>query len=255
MPAFILIGAGLDPKKHLTSEAIAALRSVSMIFSERYTSVLPDDWVNVIESVSGKRIEILDRKAVEEERIILSECSKADVALVVPGDALTATTHIHLVDEAEKRGIKVKVIPGISIMSVAPGLLGLQGYKFGRTVSLPRWREGFTPVSPLHGIIENLSRGLHTLLLLDTEPDAMTASEAASQLVKMAEDEKRSDTISKTTMVCVIARACFDDQKLAYVPLGRLASMDFGPPPHAMVIPGELHFIEKERLDRIIRVA
>lgn len=250
MPSFILIGAGLDPKRHLTSEAIAALRSVSKVFAERYTSVLPDGWEDVIGSVSGKSIEVLDRKAVEEERIILSACSRSDVALVVPGDALTATTHIHIVDEAEKRGLYVRIIPGISIMSVAPGLLGLQGYKFGRTVSLPRWREGFAPTSPLKGIIENLNMGLHTLLLLDTEPEAMIASEAASQLIKIVEAEKCSE-ISKDTMLCAIARACFDDQRLAFVSLGKLASIDLGPPPHALVLPGELHFMEKERLDRI----
>jgi diphthine synthase len=250
MCAFILIGTGLNPGRHLTLEAVDAVKSVERVFAETYTSRMPDGWIEVIESRTGRKVETLDRVSVEKGDILISACETGGVSLLVPGDPLTATTHIHLIEEMEKRNIKVRVIPGVSILSVAPGLLGLQAYKFGRTVSLPRWRPGFEPVSPLEHILENLRLGLHTLILLDTEPEPMSASEAGSQLLCMSE-RSGTETLTRDTMICVVARACFDDQTLLYLPLGRLPEVNPGPPPHSLVIPGSLHFIEKQRLERI----
>ncbi|KAI5289562.1 diphthine synthase, partial [Ascosphaera atra] len=78
----------------------------------------------------------------------------------------SATTHTDLVLRARETGIKINTVPNASIMS-AIGSTGLQLYNFGQTVSMVFFTETWRPSSFYDRIKENVSIGLHTLVLLD----------------------------------------------------------------------------------------
>ena len=166
------------------------------------------------------------------------------------GDPFSATTHVELRIRARKLGIPVTVVHGASALTAVPGLLGLQHYKFGRTTTLPFPEKGYFPESPYDIIVENHSRGLHTLVLLDIQADKgrlMTANDGMGILSEL-ENRKRGGILGPDALVGVVARA---GSALPVVRAGRLAVLakeDFGPPHHSIVVPGKLHFMEAEAL-------
>jgi diphthine synthase len=233
----VFIGLGID-NGYITLKGLEEAKRCDRIFAEFYTS-------KVFDIDLGREIEILDRKEIEEGNKVMEAASRESVALLVPGDPMAATTHLQMRLEAMKRGIKVRVICGVSIFSAVPSLLGLEHYKFGRTVSIPWPRENFSPRSYYHAIGENYP--LHTLALLDTEPP-MSANEGVRILMDIEREEKKG-ILTEERLVCVVARAGSDDCLIRCGKTKDIKSMDFGPTPHALVIPGELHFMEEESLD------
>src|SRR5947209_20094541 len=94
------------------------------------------------------------------------------------------TTHISIRLELARRGIPSRIIHGPSVTSAVCGATGLQSYKFGKSVTLPR--EPGVPGSLLDTVRDNKNRGLHTLLLLDVRPEMskqLTIGEPATKLV------------------------------------------------------------------------
>ncbi len=222
----ILVGAGLK-RKHITEEGRKYLEEADVIYRETYTSVYPDP-------LPGKP---LGRQDLEEgmERI-LEEARDKKVVILVPGDPLVATTHISLILEARKRGIETKVAHAPSIFTVAPGLCGLQIYKFGRTVTIPRFREGFRPSSFAVHMRENLKRGLHTLVLLDVD---LSIPEALKEV-------EEADPGLLEEIWVGIARG----GEVIRAGKGKeLANVEFGPLPHVLILVGPLHPLEKEALE------
>lgn len=52
------------------------------------------------------------------------------------------------------------------------------------------------------------------------------------------------------TSKCVgLARIGHPTECIAYGSLQQLSHFNFGPPPHSLIIPGELHFLEAEHLE------
>jgi diphthine synthase len=233
----VFIGLGIDDG-YITLKGLEEAKRCDRVFAEFYTS-------KVFNLDLGREIEILDRKEIEEGNRIIEAASRESVALLVPGDPMAATTHLQMRLEAMKRGIKVRVICGVSIFSAVPSLLGLENYKFGKTVSIPWPRENFSPKSYYYAIGANYP--LHTLVLLDTEPP-MSANEGI-RILRDIEKEEKKGIITEETLVCVVARAGSDD---CFIKCGKaegIKSTDFGPTPHAIVVPGELHFMEEESLN------
>jgi len=232
----VFIGLGIDDG-YITLKGLEAAKRCDRVFAEFYTS-------KVFDLDIGKEIEVLDRKEIEEGNKVLEAAGRESVALLVPGDPMAATTHLQMRLEAIKRGIKFRIICGVSIFSAVPSLLGLEHYKFGKTVSIPWPRENFSPKSYYHAIGENYP--LHTLVLLDTEPP-MSANEGM-RILRDIEREEKKGIITEETLMCVVARAGSDD---CFIKCGKaedIKSADFGPTPHAIVVPGELHFMEGESL-------
>ena len=79
---------------------------------------------------------------------------------------LRATTHSDILLRARALKIPTCVIHNASIMN-AVGACGLQLYNFGQTVSLVFFTETWKPDSFYYRVRENLSLGMHTLILLD----------------------------------------------------------------------------------------
>ena len=174
------------------------------------------------------------------------------VALLVPGDPMAATTHVELRLRARDEGIPTRIVHGPSIVTAAAGLLGLQSYKFGRATTVPFAAAGFRPASPLDVISENRKRGLHTLVLLDLKEggEFLTAHEALRYLLDLAR-EKGSDALAEDTLVCVLSQVGSEVPRVTAGRAKDLLSRDLGPPLHCIVVPGELHFMEREALVKL----
>ena len=151
--------------------ALTTLRNCDEIFAEFYTSKLNDAQPKDLEAFIGKKLTILKRADVEEKNIIVSAARTKKVAFIAAGDPMSATTHLDLRLRAMKENIHTDVINGVSIFTACAAALGLQPYKFGRTVTIPFPEPNFLPSSPYDNILENYSRGLHTLILLDIKQE------------------------------------------------------------------------------------
>lgn len=226
------------------------LESADFAFAESYTSNLTPGSVERLSDRTGKNIELLGRSDVETADVLLEKASGYRVVLLVPGDPMTATTHVDLRLRAHKKGIDTAVVNGVSALTAVPGLLGLQHYKFGRTTTVPFPAEGYSPTSPYEVVRENLGRGLHTLVLLDIDAENsnyMTANQGLNLLMNM-EERVGSGILSPRSLVCVVACAGHPTPVVKAGPLAALSDLDFGPPLHTVVVPGKLHFMEEEAL-------
>ena len=162
-----LIGLGLGDMKDITVKGLEAVRQCDKVFLEAYTSLLLNSELSELEKYYDKALTVADREMVESHSdMILDPAVTGDVAFLVVGDPLGATTHTDIILRAVERDIPYKVIHNASIMN-AIASTGLQLYNFGDTVSVCLWREGWRPTSFVDKIISNLRSGLHVLCLLD----------------------------------------------------------------------------------------
>ncbi len=228
--ALILVGTGVA--FDLTKSGIDAIRSCQEAFIETYTNPIPDRDISALEADVGKPVRRLGREQMESPYLI-KKAESADICVLASGDPLTATTHITLVLEARQRGVPVRVIHNSSIHSVAPGRAGLQMYRFGKTATLVNPKANYRPTSSLEAVRENLSRNLHTLVLLDTEPEPMTAQAALEMLSEF------DDAI-------VLSRAGRPDERITYGKIRELKTRDLGRPPITVLVPAKLHPVEQD---------
>ena len=194
MSDLIFIGLGLHDEKGITLAGLEAVKECDMIFMEEYTAVLTGASHQKLEELYGKPITFLDRAAVEKGDIILESAKQQKTAFLVPGDVMSATTHVDIWLRARDMGIEVKTIPGVSALTAIPGLLGLQIYKFGKITTIPFWEENYKPASFYDVVADNLEMGLHSLVLLDIQADkdrCMTATHAIEMLIDVEKDSGR----------------------------------------------------------------
>lgn len=175
----------------------------------------------------------------EESERILEEAKTKKVGILIGGDCLTATTHTSLLEDAKRRKIQTKVIHGSSIYT-AICETGLFIYKFGKTATIP-----------LNGKLENVKEtvkmnkklGLHTLLLLDLDKEAsifLTVKDALKMLLK--------EKIIKETDELIAFSKAGEESKICYDTVKGLTMREI-PLPAVLIIPGKLHFKEKDFLE------
>ncbi|MEJ5293343.1 MAG: diphthine synthase [Candidatus Methanosuratincola sp.] len=251
MPPLTFIGLGLHDEKGISLRGLERARAADLVLFEHYTNVMPGLSLESLGRIVGKEIRTVGRREVEDGKAILDAASHGEVALLVAGDPFVATTHVDLRLRAIKRGIKVEVVNAPSIISVAPGAVGLQNYKFGKsaTITFPE------PISmvPYETLKTNRGLGLHTLFFLDLRVEEgrfMKAGEAISLLLEM-EEEQRGGVVSGDTLMVVLARAGSPSQLVRAGRASDLRPLEFGPPPHSLIVPGRLHFMEAEALTLI----
>jgi diphthine synthase len=163
---------------------------------------------------------------------------------------MVATTHVDLRLRAHKAGIKTRIIHASSIASAAAGVTGLQSYKFGRTVTVPSSWLGEFPESIYNGIRNNLSLGLHTLVLLEIDVENKTYISipmALKHLLALSEHQPNS-VVTPQTLVVGISRLEAPDMTLKAGTVSGIMQVDFGGPPYTIIFPGQLHFVEAEAL-------
>jgi diphthine synthase len=250
MGELVFVGLGLHDENGISLKGLMEVKSAESVFIELYTSLLPNFSIKHFEEVSGKKLWVVSRRELEDENgeAVLKEAESSKAVLLVPGDPLIATTHVALRLEAEKRGIKTRVIHGASIVSAAMGLSGLHNYKFGKSVTIP-FPEHFSE-TPYDVIAENLRLGLHTLCLLDIDAEEkryLSIREALEMLLKVEEKRKRG-VITGERLAVGIARAGSHNPTVKADFAEELLRYDFREPPYTLIFPGKLHFMEAEAL-------
>jgi diphthine methyl ester synthase len=194
-----IVGLGLGDERDITVRGLEAVKQSQHLFLEYYTSILGVD-AKKLEAYygTGVAIRIADRAMVESQaEEIYLPAKDQDVAFLVVGDPLCATTHtgtsrcsaetslsialaelthlivtattillIDLILRAKESGVQVEVVHNTSIMGGVASS-GLQLYKFGYTVSIPFFEGDWKPSSFYDRIKYNLGGGMHTLCLLD----------------------------------------------------------------------------------------
>jgi diphthine methyl ester synthase len=234
--ALYLIGTGMN-EKSLTVEALEILKSCDTIYLENYTVNFPYPKKN-LETNYNIKIQELDRQKIEDESI-LQEAKTSEVALLVYGDALSATTHIQLILEAKKQNIPYKILHNASILTTIAET-GLSLYKFGKTTSMPNWTEHTNkPTSFANYIEQNQSIGAHTLILTDIGLEIKNAIQQLEESYKELPEK-----------IIAISRAGTERQKIFYDTPENLKKENVAMP-FCLIIPSELSHAEEEFLEMI----
>ena len=247
------IGLGLYDEKDVSMKGIEALEKVDEVYAEFYTANLFGTTLSAVEEIISKEIKVLTREEVEEYNIPLKAAMEKDIAFLAAGDPLIATTHANMMIEAKKWNIETTVIHSSSILSAAPGLAGLQAYKFGKITTIPFPEENYFPHSPYLTIKSNMELDAHTLVLLDIkahENRYMTANHGLKYLLKV-EENRNENILSEDSLAVVVARAGSIKPVVRADKIKILIHEDFGGPLHCLIMPCKLHFIEAEYLVRI----
>lgn len=224
-----LIGLGLNVAG-ISQQGLEAVNRCEKVYLEFYTVNFPYS-KEELEKILGKEVILADRDFVESLKIV-EEAKNADVALLIYGSPLTATTHISLLQEAKKQNIEVKIIHNASIFD-AVAETGLQIYKFGKTSSIPDFKaESFIEV-----IKENLSIGAHSLILIDI---GIGFEHALERL--------RNISIDKLVVCSALGT---HDSRIYYGTLKELKTKKVKKP-FCFIVPGKLHFVEEEVLKKYV---
>ena len=245
------VGLGLNDDMGISLQGLEEVKTADAVFIELYTSFMPNFSIKHFEQISGKRLTVVSRRELEDENgeAILKAAENGKTVLLVPGDPLIATTHVALRIEAEKRGIKTRIVHGASILSAVMGLSGLHNYKFGKSVTIPFPDETFSE-TPYDVIAQNRKLGLHTLCLLDIKAEEkryLSIREGLDLLLKI-EEKKKKGIVTMDSLVVGIARAGSNSPTVKADFIEKLLTYDFGEPPYSIIFPGKLHFMEAEAL-------
>jgi len=246
----VFVGLGLNDEKGISLSGLEETKTADYVFMELYTSLMPRFSLERFEALSGKKVNLIARRELEEENgeRILKDAEKGKTVFLVPGDPFIATTHMALRVKAEKRGVKTRIIHGASIISAIIGLSGLHNYKFGKTVTIP-FPENFSE-TPYNVIAQNRKVGLHTLCLLDLKVDEkrfLGISKALTLLLEI-EQKRKEGIVTPSTVAVGVARAGSNAPTLKADFIKGLLKHDFGGPPQSLIFPGALHFMEAEAL-------
>ncbi len=232
-----LIGLGLN-RDGISKYGLAVAKKCKKIYLENYTTDFPYS-EKELEEVIGKKIYPANREFIESLEIV-DEADRMDVALLVYGSPLTATTHISLIQEAKKSGVKYKVIYNASIFD-AVAETGLQLYKFGKIASMPTWKKNYEPDSFMEIVQQNQSMKAHSLILIDI---GLEFQNALKQLETCAEKYKiKLDKL----IVCQVLGT--KNRKISYKTLEKFKEFESVRKPYCIIIPSKLHFIEKQVLE------
>ena len=261
-----LVGLGLSHETDITVRGLETVRKCDRVYLEAYTSILMSTNHENLSKYYRKEIILADRDLVESgSDKILQGAGEVDVAFLVVGDPLGATTHTDLVLRARELNIEVEIIHNASIMN-AVGACGLQLYQFGQTVSLVFFTDAWRPDSFYDKILENRRLGLHTLVLLDIKvkeqsienlargraifepPRYMNIETAAKQLLEV-EEARSQQAYTENTPCVAISRLGSPSQAIKASTLKELLNYDSGEPLHSLVIAGrQIHELELDYL-------
>lgn len=239
-----IIGLGLNDEGDLTLKAIDCLKKCEKIYAEFYTNIWQGD-LSKLEKMVGNPITTLDREKVESE-FLIKEALVQDIALLVPGDPLSATTHFEIVALAKQSNIKYDIIHAPSIYT-AIAETGLHLYKFGRSTTVPKFQKGFQPSSPYEVIESNRKIGYHTLVLLDI---GMKVSDGLRNLMKLEESIKKN-VLSSSIKLIACTRLGNKERLIIYDTIENLINKEIQDVPAVVIIPGTLNFKEEEYLKNI----
>lgn len=232
-----LIGLGLN-EHSITKEGLDAISKCKKVYLENYTVNFPYT-EHQLEEVIGKKIKVADREKVENLSLI-DEAKKLDVALLVYGSPLSATTHIALINECRISRIKYRVIYSASIFDAIAGT-GLQLYKFGKVSSMPKWQKSYEPDSFIEVVNENQKINAHSLILVDI---GLEFRDALKQLKTALKNHEL-----KVERIVICQSLGTKKGKILYKSFEEAEDLTGVQKPYCIIIPDKLHFLEREVLE------
>lgn len=234
-----IIGLGLNYDS-IGKFALEIAKRCKKIYLENYTVNFPyatSDLTDII----GKKVEIADREKIEGLSLV-DEARKMDVALLVYGSPLTATTHITLYKECRESGVRCKILHNASIID-AVAETGLQLYKFGKITSMPKWQpeKNYTPDSFIEILKENESIGAHSLILCDIDLNLHFA------MLQLSDAAKKHNYKLKKIAVCRSLGT--PEARIYYADFSEAKEWQGIKPPFCIVIPGKMNDYEKSVIE------
>ena len=242
------VGLGISGFKSIPSEALDILSKADIVYLEQFTSPIGKSDLTKIKNATNGEFKLAKRWLVEDGSEILKNAKKKKVVLLAYGDPYIATTHIELRARAIEDKIKTHSIHASSSLTSMIGECGLHFYKVGRIATIMSEMKSLT--TPYYVIYKNIIEGNHTVLLLEYNQDKDFFLDPKDALNGLLETEKGQirNVISLSTYVIVASRIGFKDQKIISGKISSLKKIDFGKPPHTVIIPGRLHFTESDAL-------
>jgi diphthine synthase len=242
-----LVGAGLS-EGGLTEEALELLKRKSVtVYAEKYTGWFGER-IPELEDKLGKKVTILERSGLEDNiESLVGMAKKDDIAVLVAGDPLVATTHKIACIEAKKAGVEVKVIHASSILGAAMGESGLDFYRFGQVCTIPAWSEHYKPVSFYESVEKNQNNNLHSVLLLDYDPKVGSIQPSyAADLLLQAEKKYKKGLIRPSMKLIILHNLSLPGEQKLMMTLDAAKTLRMGPGPTIMILPAKLSEVEAE---------
>lgn len=231
-----IIGLGLN-ERGISKEGLLAIEKCKKIYLESYTVDFPYEIKDL--KFGKKKIIKLGRSEVESDKLI-KEARGRDIALLVYGSPLFATTHISLVLDAEKQKVKTKIIYSASVLD-AVAETGLQLYKFGKIASMPSREDA----DFMEHVCENMKIDAHSLILVDI---GLSFDKALEQLERAINNKNIKIDIDK---LIVCSKLGTSDSNIIYDNITNLKKQKNKiQAPFCFIIPGKMHFLEKEGVGR-----
>jgi diphthine synthase len=242
------VGLGISGVDSISVSTQKLLKQADIVYMERFTSPISKSDTAKIKKLAKSKLKIAKRWMVEDGTEILKNAKKKKVVLLAYGDPYIATTHIELRVRAIQEKIKTQTVHAASSLTSLVGEAGLHYYKIGKIVTIMSELKSMT--TPYYVIYKNLIDGNHTLLLLEYNQDAEFFLEPKNALNALLETEKeqKRKVIHPSTFVIVASRIGFKNQEITSGKISTMKKIDFGKPPHTIIIPGKLHFTESDAI-------
>jgi len=242
------VGLGISGSKSIPVEAVEVLAKADIVYLEQFTSPISKSDALKIKKMTKGEFKQGKRWLVEDGNEILKHAKTKRVVLLSYGDPYIATTHIELRTRAIQEKIKTYSIHASSSLTSMIGECGLHFYKIGRIATIMSEMKSLT--TPYYVIYKNIIEGNHTVLLLEYNQDKnffMNPNDALAGLIETEKGQKRN-VIDSSTYAIIASRIGFREQSIISGKISSLKKMDFGKPPHTIIITGRLHFTESDAL-------
>jgi len=242
------VGLGISGFESIPIEGLNAISTADVVYLEQFTSPIGKSDLEKIQNAIKGEFRPAKRWLVEDGNEILEAAKENNVALLSYGDPYIATTHIELRARAIENKTETRSIHASSSLTSMIGECGLHFYKVGRIATIMSEMKSLT--TPYYVIYKNLIEGNHTVLLLEYNQDKdffLDPNDALKGLLETEQGQRRK-VITESSYVIVASRIGFEDQAIISGKISSLSKMNFGKPPHTIIIPGRLHFTESDAL-------
>ena len=242
------VGLGISGFESIPIEGLNAISTADVVYLEQFTSPIGKSDLEKIQNAIKGEFRPAKRWLVEDGNEILEAAKENNVVLLSYGDPYIATTHIELRARAIENKTETRSIHASSSLTSMIGECGLHFYKVGRIATIMSEMKSLT--TPYYVIYKNLIEGNHTVLLLEYNQDKdffLDPNDALKGLLETEQGQRRK-VITESSYVIVASRIGFEDQAIISGKISSLSKMNFGKPPHTIIIPGRLHFTESDAL-------
>jgi diphthine synthase len=247
------VGLGISGPDGIGLDTLKILQNADVVFFEIFTSPIPKSELLKIKKIVKGQFKTAPRWIVEDGKAILKEAKKKNVVLVSYGDPYIATTHIELRTRAILEKIKTKTIHAASAITSLVGECGLHYYKLGKPVTMMNEKQSIPSV--YHTIYQNLIAGSHTIIILEYNNDHKFFLDPKDALMNLllVENEQKRNVVEESSFAIVASRIGAKSQSIVAGKFSTLKKIDFGKPPHTIIIPGKMHFTESDALKVLAR--